>query len=172
MPQDGTAYIKSSVIYEAVPGSLPIIFHNCFFVGRWAPREGYRLYRRQGDKWENIVDDTTCYMIVDEPDIAVNVSQDEDFTSLQPGESWTTWKRVEGRQVGILPDEVNIGDVFRYVLKGVELNWWDWGSTAEHKETIVKLPCFIAGRVVEPKDNGGRPKLVVPASNSVEFTIV
>jgi hypothetical protein len=111
-------------------------------------------------------------MIVDEPDVAVNVSQDENFASLQPGQSWTTSTRVEGRQIGILPNDVNVGDVFRYVFKGVEVDWWNWGSKAEHNETIVELPCFIDGRVVEPKDNGGRPKLVVPASNFVEFTVV
>jgi len=63
-------------------------------------------------------------------------------------------------------------DVFRYVFKGVEIDWWDWGDSSDHEETIVKLPCFINGRVVDPKDNGGRPKLIVPASNSIEFTIV
>jgi hypothetical protein len=160
------------VAYEAAPESSPIIFHSFPFVSWGGPREGYRLYRRRGEVWETIIDDATCFMIVDEPDVDVNVSQDENFASLQPGQSWTTSARVEGRGVGLLPDDVSIGDVYRYVLKGVELDWWDWGSKAEHKETTVKLPCFIKGLIVEPKDNGGRPKLVVPASNTVEFTIV
>jgi hypothetical protein len=67
---------------------------------------------------------------------------------------------------------VDIGDVFRYTFKGVEVDWWDWGDSSDHEETVVTLPCFIAGRVVKPEDNGGRPKLIVPASNVLEFTII
>lgn len=82
-------------------------------------------------------------MIVDDPDVAVNVSQDENFASLHAGQTWTTTHRVEGRGMGILPDDVRAGDLFRYVFKGVKVDWWDWGGKAEHTETIVKLPCFI-----------------------------
>jgi hypothetical protein len=172
--QDGAAHIKISVVYEAAPESLPITFHSLPFVSWYGPREGYRLYRRRGDKWETVEDDEddACFMIVDDPDVAVNVSQDEDFASLQPGQTWTTSRQLEGRGMGILPDDVIAGDLFRYVFKGVKLDWWDWGGKTEHIQTIVKLPCFIKGEVVEPKDNGGRQKLVVPASNFVEFTIV
>lgn len=111
-------------------------------------------------------------MIVDEPDVSVKVTQDENFASLQPGQTWSTSHRLEGQGVGILPDDVKVGDIFRYVSKGVELDWWDWGGSEDHVDTVVKLPCFLGGRVTEPADNEGRPKLIVPASNSVEFTIV
>jgi hypothetical protein len=52
------------------------------------------------------------------------------------------------------------------------MDWWDWGSMDEHRETVVKLPCWVAGEVTEPKDNGGRPRLVVPASEWIEFTLI
>lgn len=168
----GGAHVKITVVYEAAPESSPITFHSFPFQSWYGPREGYRLYRRRGDIWETVEEDDACFMIVDEPDVAVNVSLDENFASLEAGEAWTTSKPVEGRGMGILPDDVVVGDLFRYVFKGLELDWWDWGGKTEHMETIVKLPCFIKGKVVEPKDNGGRPKLVVPASNFIEFTIV
>jgi hypothetical protein len=41
----------------------------------------------------------------------------------------------------------------------------------DHRETMVKLPC-LEGDVTDPKDNGGRPRLVVPASEWFEFTLL
>lgn len=164
--------MRISVVYEAAPDSSPIIFHSAPFVSWHGPRQGHRLYRRRGDIWETVEEDDPCFMIIDDPDVAVNVSQDDNFASLQPGQTWTTSARLEGQGMGILPDDVSVGDLFRYVFKGVELDWWDWGGNAEHRDTIVMLPCFIMGRVREPKNNGGRQKLIVPSSNYVEFTIV
>lgn len=108
-------------------------------------------------------------MIVDDPDVSVNVSQDENFVSLRPGSYWSTSRRL---QAGSLPTDMTVGDVFRYRYKGATVDWWDWGDSEEHAKTVVKLPCWIMGRVIDPPDSGGRPKLVVPASNDVEFTIV
>lgn len=104
--------------YEAAPESSPIIFHTAPFESWYGLREGFRLYRRQGDLWETVEEDDSCYMIVDEPDIAVNVVQDENFASLQPGQTWTTSGRLDGH----LPDDVMAGDLFRYVFKGVEVD--------------------------------------------------
>ncbi|KAL3427579.1 kinesin light [Phlyctema vagabunda] len=119
-----------------------------------------------------VEDDMTCFMIVDEPDVSVNVSQDDNFASLQPGQTLTTVHLLRGQGMGGLPEDTSVGDVFRFLCKGIELDWWDCGDSSDHAETMVKLSCFIAGLVVGPKDNSGRPKLMVPASNSVEFTIV
>lgn len=47
------------------------------------------------------------------------------------------------------------------------VDWWDLGG---HADTVVDLPCLIAGQVTGPIDHGDRPKLVVPASEAVEFT--
>lgn len=162
----GKLDMKTSVVYEAPPGSPPITFHSDYL--RW-----YNLYRRRGDKWELIEDDTTGFMIVDEPDVAVNVSQSEYFTSLQPGQAWTTSFQFQGQGKDELPLDMTVGDVFRYRFMGGKLDWWDWGDKSKHSETTVILPCYIQdGWVKEPKDNGGRPKLVVPGSNFVEFTII
>jgi hypothetical protein len=72
-----------------------------------------------------------------------------------------------------LPDDVKAGDVFRYQFRGTtDVDWWDWGHIEdEHAETMVTLPCW-RGRAVDPAGNGGRPELVVPASNPAEFRVV
>ncbi|KAK4100663.1 hypothetical protein N658DRAFT_507666 [Parathielavia hyrcaniae] len=117
-------------------------------------REGFRLGRRRGGNaqlpWELCyMDDGGCegYIIYDDPDV--------------PGLSWS-----------YLPDDTAVADVFRYWFTGAFVEWWDWGGVEEHAETVVMLPCWIADRVVEPRENGGRPKLVVPGSEPVDFKIV
>lgn len=111
-------------------------------------------------------------MIVDEPDLEVSPGQHEDFVSLRPGESWTTLRRIQGESWTLLPDDAESGDEFRYRFNGITVDWWDWGSREEHANTVVKLPCWTAGRVVEPAHNDGRPILVVPASGILEFSII
>jgi hypothetical protein len=92
---------------------------------------------------------------------------------LRPGESWTYQRRVQqGTSWTSLPDDVKVGDRFKYVVKGAVVDWWDWGTKEDHKDTVVKLPCWISGHVVEPADNNGRPKLVVPVSNEAKFSYV
>lgn len=107
------------------------------------------------------------FQIYDEPDIAVRVIEHEDFTTLKPGESWTTIKYLHE-----LPQDTTVGDLFLYGFRGVTVDWWDWGGVEEHVDTVVMLPCWIAGRVTEPRDNGGRPKLVVTYAEPVEFRVV
>ncbi|KAL5327672.1 hypothetical protein ACEPPN_005373 [Leptodophora sp. 'Broadleaf-Isolate-01'] len=176
VPLDSMTTVKITVLYEAPADSPDITFHSFPFQSWYGPREGYRLYRRRANtdsnSWEAIIDDAISFMIVDDPDVSVHVTQDGNFATLQPGQTWSTSKRLQDQGLGILPDDVKVGDVFRIVFKGVELDWWDWGGIEDHGETVVKLPCFLKGRVVEPRDNGGRPKLIVPASNLVDFTIV
>lgn len=164
--QGSSILIKRSVVYEAPPGSSSITIHSFWL--HW----NTMLYRRKGDEWKKVEDDSCSWRIMDDPDIDVNVSQHEDFTSLEGGEAWTLSYTLDTTDMGDIPRGVAAGDVFRYRFMGVELDWWDWGGKKEHAETTVKVPCFIHGRVVDPEDNGGRPKLVVPASDFVEFTIV
>jgi hypothetical protein len=153
----------------------PITFHKYAFEALDGPREGFRLYRRSkvdNRGWETCkLDDGTGFMIVDDPDVSVCVGQDENFVTLHPGQFWTTSRRLQGESWTSLPANVEVGDVFQYMIKGTTVDWWDWGSREEHMETVVKLPCWYAGSVVDPADNGGRPKLVVPASNVVQFTV-
>ena len=133
------------------------------------------MYCRRNDKWEECGDEGEMgYTIVDDPDVPVNVSTDENFTSLSPGESWSHQQMLKGQNWGMFPDldDAKGGERFRYVFKGTHIDWWDWGTEEEHKNTVVNLPCWIAGSVVDPADNGGRPKLVVPGSDPVEFVMV
>lgn len=163
----GTAHIKISVKYEADPGSRPITFHSHPFLA-W----GYQLYRRVEDgSWESIEDDTTGFMILDDPDLTVNVTRDENFATLNPGQTWTTHHDLKGGGFDGMPSALTIGEVYRYRFKGLKLDWWDWGGKEEHEQTYVDLPCFKKGVVQKPRDNDGRPELVVPASNILEFSI-
>ncbi|KAE8314478.1 hypothetical protein BDV41DRAFT_563611 [Aspergillus transmontanensis] len=106
------------------------------------------------------------YQIYDDPDIEVTPGQHPNFISLQPGERWTRMDNLE------LPSDTEVGEVFKYEFNDRVLDWWDWGTKEDHLQTTVKLPCWINSDVLEPKDNEGRPAIVVPASNVVEFTIV
>jgi hypothetical protein len=108
----------------------------------------------------------------DDDDWEVYVGQrGEDFASLLPGESWTTGDCLHEWPDIALPRDSMTGDVFRYRVIRAGTDWWDWGSMEDHRETMVKLPC-LEGDVTDPKDNGGRPRLVVPASEWFEFTLL
>ncbi|KAH1396323.1 hypothetical protein KXX51_008404, partial [Aspergillus fumigatus] len=97
--------------------------------------------------------------------VPVNVGHDnqDKFGALVPGESWSFKQEVTD-----FPTNVSPGDKLRYGFKGAQLDWWDWGHFRDHENTVV----WINGKVRDPKDNGGRPGLVVPASNWVEFTVI
>lgn len=153
------------------PEAKPIIFHT------FKLNSGFRVARRVRSSrpgseedngnatWEPWIDDDEDghFLIVDDPDVYVNVSSHQDFASLQPGESWACeWP---------LSVETTPGDVFRVWHTGVELDWWDWGSAEDHASTKVGLPCFIGGPVQDPKDNGGRPKLRVSGTDGFEFVL-
>lgn len=140
-------------------------------------RHGFRLYLRrpvaaddEGD-WEECLPDPDAnegYRIYDGPDVSVSVTTYKNFTSLRPGESWTGPKYFDT----ILPDELVPGYVFCCGFKGGVADWWDWGSAEDHKDTMVELPSYLAGKVTNPSDNEGRPELVVPASQPIQFRIV
>jgi hypothetical protein len=114
-------------------------------------------------------------MLVDDPPIPIHVGDESSehaaqFVTLHPGESWTyTWTR-RGRSSTDLPEDSQPGDQFKYIMKGSRVDWWDWGTKEDHRETPVTLDCVTTAELVEPRDNGGRPKLIVPASNVVYFT--
>lgn len=154
----------------------PISLHTYAFQALSGPREGFRLDRRSkidDQNWEPCkLDDETGFRIVDEPDIDVIVGQDENFIALELGRSWTSSRPLQKKGWTSLPADVVVGDVFRYRFKGTTVDWWDWGNLEQHLDTVVKLPCWIAGAVTEPANNDGRPKLVVPASKAVELAII
>lgn len=134
--------------------------------------------RRDGPdgEWEDcaLVEHDCCrWAIYDEDDVEVYVGQRaQDFASLRPGESWSKWDVLNDPAEIDLPRDSLPGDVFRYRVARSDMDWWDWGTMEDHRDTAVKLPCYINGDVTDPKDNGGRPKLVIPASEWFEFTLV
>ncbi|KAH7380165.1 hypothetical protein BKA66DRAFT_442479 [Pyrenochaeta sp. MPI-SDFR-AT-0127] len=166
---DNILEVTVKVTYEVQVTKQPITFHTHVF----EDYDNYQLKRLRNGTWENYDDESGgCgFRIVDDPDVPVTVGQYGHFVSLQPGESWTTLQRI-GYNWTELPEDAENGETFRYVFIGETLDWWNWGSKADHEETVVKLPCYLAGPVVDPKDNDGRPQLVVQTSNEVEFSLV
>lgn len=160
----------------------PITFHTTAFTSIFSVhgrREGTHLYQQLEGAWKEVnKEDALCcgFAIFDNPPIPINVGDEgeysDQFATLRPGESWNHERRVQGSDSTSLPDDVKAGDRFKYVIKGAVVDWWDWGTKEDHKETAVKLPCFVGGDLAEPTDNGARPKLVVPASNEVLFSYV
>ncbi|KAH5442398.1 hypothetical protein HBI23_132070 [Parastagonospora nodorum] len=166
--QDETVEAVVRVTYKAEASARPVTFHTNVF----QDNNSYQTGQFREGNWVNYDDDSGCgYRIMDDPDVLVMVGQSEHFVSLGPGESWTTSQRLGVDWYGV-PDDAKDREVFRYVFCGETLDWWNWGSKAEHEGTVVKLPCFIDGRVTDPKNNDGRPALVVPISNFVEYTYI
>lgn len=159
----------------------PITFRSWSIVAdlREDDREGFSLFRRRGGRSELPWEPGDLgfggyegFRIYDAPDVPVRVAEHEDFTTLRPGESWTTTQYLHDQTWSHLPDDTAVGDVFLYGFCGAFVEWWDWGGVEEHADTVVMLPCWIAGRVVDPRGNGGRPKLIVPHAEPVEFRVV
>ncbi|KAF2743860.1 hypothetical protein M011DRAFT_528815 [Sporormia fimetaria CBS 119925] len=181
--KNDTVILTIKVTYKGVSGDdkpKPITFRVQAFENGDGYREGIRMYRRQNDGWINCPgDDSIGWAIFEGDPIPVAVgdesgSYSDQFVSLRPGESWSTRHRVQygPHESRHLPDDAQVGERFKYVVKGAVVDWWDWGMRSDHLNTVVKLPVWMAGVVEEPKDNGGRPKIIVPRSNEVEFTYV
>lgn len=51
-----------------------------------------------------------------------------------------------------LPEDVEEGQMLRFVFIGESLDEWDWETKADHVATMVKLPYFLDAPVVEPRD--------------------
>jgi hypothetical protein len=188
MPLTGSLEISLRVIYHGVLDNnnkirtgdeelQPITFHTWAF----KPLEGqFRVYhRRRHDQpsletkeaWETFYDDGHRHHFWDNPDKLIKVSENPNgrFPTLFPGESWSDFWTVDGE---LLPDDRKPGERLRYQFKGNTLDWWDWGTAEAHAHTTVTLPGSGVEPISNPRDNEGRPKVVVPASNIVEWTVV
>lgn len=156
----------------------PIIIHDHTFTN-----DRFRLQRRCLDydlskdledvstQWKTCFDneDHPGWRIIDEPDVEVNVTDSQFFRSLKPGETFV--RRISFDVLDLHPDTV-VGDTYRYQYWGGCVDWWIWGDCEEHAKTLVKLPCWLHDYVVDPADNDGRPVIMIPSSNFVEFTVV
>lgn len=172
---DGLTNEKHEAIYA---DTKPVIIHDYPFT-----QDNFRLQRRCLDydplknsdedhtQWKTYFDDEDHpgWTVYDDPDVEVNVTDPEFFRSLKPGETFV--REISLDFLDLHPDTV-VGDTYRYQYWGGRVDWWIWGDCEEHAKTVVKLPCWLHGRVVDPADNDGRPVIMVPASNFVEFTVV
>lgn len=152
-----------------------ITFHTDLFDEAAWPSP-FELYRKRAryDYWEPCEEeeDRRCgaFMIyADDPDNAVSVGSSDKFVDLSPGETWTSLRTMHETVWSYLPGEPKEGDLFRCVFGGGRVDWWDWGSKEEHLDTIVMMPAWGFGSVREPWENDGRPKLVVPGSDSPDI---
>ncbi|GAQ45865.1 hypothetical protein AtubIFM56815_004129 [Aspergillus tubingensis] len=159
---EGKHYASLHVCYHGSPTDQPIIFRNHVI---W---ELLRSYRLESGLWELQEGPCGCSgLFLDDPNITVNVVEDEGFITLKPGEYWSpSW---------IILEDIygwEVGDIWRYHFKGGTVDWWDYGGVDEHADTNVQIPPHPWGKVTDSADNGGRPQLVIPASNTIEFRIV
>ncbi|PYH79529.1 hypothetical protein BO82DRAFT_434049 [Aspergillus uvarum CBS 121591] len=136
----------------------------------------FRAYRQRYEdgEWESY-DEDGGYTFPSGPDDPhqVNVGKEREkagFISLRPGQTYS--RSVHLYSQDDLPRHPATGEILRYRFKGCVLDWWDWGTLDNHVDTVVTVPGFLGGEVLEPSDNGGRARAVVPASNLVELTVV
>ncbi|CAG8112422.1 unnamed protein product [Penicillium nalgiovense] len=164
--------VTATLSYDTAPDAFygkSVIFHTFRFKDIDCRQNGFRLYFRERDKDEwgphELGGLFTHHKYRFATIIPVNVGRNDrnGFVALAPGESWSFT-----REVTEFPQNAALGDKFRYGFKGALIDWWDWGHFQDHQDTVVG----IYDRVYDPGDNGGRPELVVPSSNWVEFTLV
>ncbi|KAL6704470.1 hypothetical protein ACN47E_008214 [Coniothyrium glycines] len=161
--------VAISVKYEAPQDTRAITLHTREF--SWP--DNIRVFRRVQGQWEEYIDrnrNDGFILVQDEP-IPVDVSQHEMFVTLWPGQEWKEFQHWTEGDEG-LPYGAADGEVLMLVWVGRTLDWWDWGTKEDHRDTDVRLGGWCAGPVEVPHNNGGRPKLVVPASNVVELTVL
>jgi hypothetical protein len=121
------------------------------------PRRNHEYNTSDSDdeapEWEAYYDDqwNILGINVDGPDDKVNVTDEELFLSLQPGESWT--KRIILDLDDLHPDTA-IGDSYRFQYWGGRVKWWVWGSREEHANTVVKVPSWAGSDVIDPGNEG------------------
>ncbi|PWY72768.1 hypothetical protein BO83DRAFT_408482 [Aspergillus eucalypticola CBS 122712] len=131
---------------------------SCFY--RRSPETG------EWNSWRSYC--TAGYAVFEEEDVPCAVGTSDGFMSLQPNETWTEVRELE--TMIDLPEDARDGEVMRHLFKGCRLSWWDWGTKEDHIDTIVSVIGF--GVITSPPDNDGRPEVVIPASDMVEFTVV
>ncbi|KAJ5890071.1 hypothetical protein N7504_010881 [Penicillium tannophilum] len=162
--------VTVTLSYDAAPepqDGKPVTIHTFVFKDIDRRQNGFRLYYGGKDQWSphELGGLFTHHDFRFSTSVPVNVGHNDqnEFVALKPGQSWTFT-----REVSEFPKNVAPGDEFRYGFKGATLDWWDWGHYRDHEDTVV----WINAKVRNPTDNGGRPELVVPASNWVEFTLI
>ncbi|XRM40926.1 hypothetical protein ABZX51_004227 [Aspergillus tubingensis] len=159
------------------PSSDPITFHTWAF----SPNRSFSVYRRvcldqsspdTEPKWKTCIIHQSPYILWDNPDRQLNVAENEEgrFATLFPGESWSDFWSLDA-DGDCEPEDARPGQQLRYQFTGETLDWWDWGTMEGHAQTVVTLPGSGVEPIKHPKDNDNRPKVVIPASNIVEWIV-
>lgn len=109
------------------------------------------------------------------------------ITTLRPGESWTIKRRLHSSDSPYLGGNRPLEDAqpgtgrFMCIFKGITVPWWDWGTREEYlvNAEYITFPYHMGSydriefyEAFHQETNGGRPKILVPASNEIEFTVV
>ncbi|GAT28744.1 hypothetical protein RIB2604_02603890 [Aspergillus luchuensis] len=159
------------------PSSDPITFHAWAF----SPLGSFSVYRRvcpdqsspeSEPKWKTCIIHQSLHVFWDNPDRQLNVAENEEgrFATLFPGESWShSWSLDADGDCE--PEDARPGQQLRYQFTGETLDWWDWGTMEDHAQTVVTLPGSGLEPIKHPKNNDNRPKVVIPASNIVEWIV-
>jgi hypothetical protein len=165
------------------PGRSPgVPRDNCWswseFLSGWSI-----LYQRRKDDpsiWEPYYDDSPRgFLLTDDPPLPIFVGDDSSggsqhgswqFVTLFPGESWGYTFPYHGKEYSQVPEEILAGEQFKLLFKGARVDWWDWGTLEDHRNTRVVLNCVTGAELEAPRDDGGRPALVLPGSNVLVCT--
>lgn len=98
----------------------------------------------------------------------VRIIEDEQFISLAPGESWRD-TICPGQ---LLPTDLPVGGEIRYQVEGCLFQMWNWGNKEDHAQTVLMHHNDGESYGFNAPGWTDRPLMVMPASNSLEFTIV
>lgn len=122
-----------------------------------AMREGhFILLRKCGDRWEKVEVQTRG----EHRPWDGRTQFGRLFKELHPG------RAHESRRVS-LPDEfydsLQVGESYVLLWPGGKIKWWDWGAGNDQRHRVIGP---------EQTSEGERTDLILPASASVEFTVV
>jgi hypothetical protein len=156
---------------ETFPKLDPVTFHLDRFHSHF---DLLQRESKQGlDMWERCpTENTTGFMIVDDPDVRVNVAQHESFASLKQGETVTEDYNLHHPSGGHFPSDMVAGDYFRIRWTGTTLDWWDWGTSEDHRDTEALLPCFISAAVIDCNKGMGNKKVAIRRARDIYAVVV
>ncbi|OJJ98705.1 hypothetical protein ASPACDRAFT_121268 [Aspergillus aculeatus ATCC 16872] len=169
-------------VLEDLPLTIKLTYHGVsgeesprpitFSVGdlyAWGVLSAYRRRGSSGEWGAWLSTAAWGYPEFGDDEIKCTVGTSDAFMTLQPHETWHDVWPLECELS--LPADARVGEVIRYRFEGCKLAWWNWGTLEDHKNTSITLT-GLGGAIVDPPNNDGRPEVMIPASNLVEFTVV
>ncbi|PVI03665.1 hypothetical protein DM02DRAFT_625714 [Periconia macrospinosa] len=142
---------------KANPGNKPITFTQTYLSQFLLGRYILLRQRPQGPEWSR--EECACTLI-NVPD-EIFVGQNSRFISLALGECHTTTSRIWPDTEFV--ENLELGADYSYQYIGNEIAWWNWGRKENHGSTRIWI---------SETSHNSRPRIVLPASNPVNFTII